>query len=79
MVRNNSLINSYIKLTEFKPNIAQSDPINPIAQLQENESSALLQVPLFRQGFGYSLFILALGVGAWAVTFIVGTIRRDAT
>jgi hypothetical protein len=36
-------------------------------------------IALFRQGFGYSLFILALGVGAWAVTFIVGTIRRDAT
>ena len=36
-------------------------------------------IALFRQGLGYSLFILALGVGAWAVTFIVGTIRRDAT
>ena len=36
-------------------------------------------IALLRQGFGYSLFILGLGVGAWAVTFIVGTIRRDAT
>lgn len=36
-------------------------------------------IALFRQGFGYSLFILAIGIGAWAVTFIVGTIRRDAT
>ncbi len=36
-------------------------------------------IALFRQGLGYSLFILALGVGAWAVTFIVGKIRRDAT
>jgi hypothetical protein len=36
-------------------------------------------IALFRQGIGYSLFILAIGIGAWAVTFIVGTIRRDAT
>lgn len=36
-------------------------------------------IALFRHGFLYSLFILAVGVGAWAVTFIVGTIRRDAT
>lgn len=36
-------------------------------------------IALFRHGLGYSLFILAIGVGAWAVTFIVGTIRRDAT
>jgi hypothetical protein len=36
-------------------------------------------IALFRQGFGYSLFILAVGIGAWAVTFIVGTIRGDAT
>ena len=36
-------------------------------------------IALFRQGFGYSLFILAIGIGAWAVTFIVGTLRRDAT
>ena len=36
-------------------------------------------IALFRQGFSYSLFILAVGIGAWAVTFIVGTIRRDAT
>jgi len=34
---------------------------------------------LFRNGFGYSLFILAVGVGAWLVTFVVGTLRRDAT
>lgn len=36
-------------------------------------------IALLRQGFGYSLFILAIGIGAWAVTFIVGTLRRDAT
>jgi hypothetical protein len=36
-------------------------------------------IALFRHGLGYSLFILAVGIGAWAVTFIVGTIRRDAT
>ena len=36
-------------------------------------------IALFRQGFGYSLFILAIGVGAWLVTFIVGTIRPDST
>jgi len=36
-------------------------------------------IALFRHGFGYSLFILAVGIGAWAVTFIVGIIRRDAT
>ena len=36
-------------------------------------------IALFRQGFSYSLFILAVGIGAWAVTFIVGMIRRDAT
>ena len=36
-------------------------------------------IALFRQGFSYSLFILAVGIGAWAVTFIVGIIRRDAT
>ena len=36
-------------------------------------------IALFRQGFGYSLFILAMGLGAWAVTFIVVTLRRDAT
>jgi hypothetical protein len=36
-------------------------------------------IALFRQGLSYSLFILAVGIGAWAVTFIVGTIRRDAT
>jgi hypothetical protein len=36
-------------------------------------------IALFRQGFEYALFILAVGIGAWAVTFIVGTIRRDAT
>ena len=36
-------------------------------------------IALFRQGFNYSLFILAIGVGAWLVTFIVGMIRPDAT
>lgn len=36
-------------------------------------------IALFRHGFTYSLFILALGVGAWLVTFIVGSIRPDAT
>ncbi len=36
-------------------------------------------IALFRQGFGYSLFILVLGVAAWLVTFIVGALRPDAT
>jgi hypothetical protein len=36
-------------------------------------------IALFRQGFSYSLFILAIGVGAWLVTFIVGMIRPDST
>jgi len=36
-------------------------------------------IALFRQGFGYSLFILAVGVGAWLVTFVVGSVRPDAT
>ena len=36
-------------------------------------------IALFRHGFTFSLFILAIGVGAWLVTFIVGSIRRDAT
>jgi len=36
-------------------------------------------IALFRQGFGYSLFILAVGVGAWLVTFIAGMVRPDAT
>ena len=36
-------------------------------------------IALFRQGFGYSLFILAIGIGAWLVTFIVGMVRPDAT
>ena len=36
-------------------------------------------IALFRNGLGYSLFILALGVGAWLVTFIVGVLRPDAT
>ena len=35
-------------------------------------------IALFRQGIG-SLFILAVGVGAWLVTFIVGIARPDAT
>lgn len=36
-------------------------------------------IALFRQGFGYSLFILALGAGAWLVTFIVGLVRPGST
>ena len=36
-------------------------------------------IAFIRQGFGYSMFILALGIGAWLVTFIVGFVRRDAT
>lgn len=36
-------------------------------------------IALFRQGIGYSLFILAVGIGAWLVTFIVGFVRADAT
>ena len=36
-------------------------------------------IALFRHGFGYSFFILAVGVGAWLVTFIVGMVRPDAT
>lgn len=36
-------------------------------------------IALFRQGIGYSLFILAVGIGAWFVTFIVGMVRPDAT
>jgi hypothetical protein len=36
-------------------------------------------IALFRQGVSYSLFILAVGVGAWLVTFIVGSVRPDAT
>jgi len=36
-------------------------------------------IALIRHGFGYSLFVLAVGVGAWLVTFIVGIVRPDAT
>jgi len=36
-------------------------------------------IALFRHGFGFSLIILAVGVGAWLVTFIVGIVRQDAT
>lgn len=36
-------------------------------------------IALLRHGFTYSLFILAIGVGAWLVTFIVGIVRPDAT
>lgn len=36
-------------------------------------------IALFRQGIGYSLFILGVGIGAWFVTFIVGIFRPDAT
>lgn len=36
-------------------------------------------IALFRNGLRYSLFILAVGFGAWLVTFIVGKVRPDAT
>lgn len=36
-------------------------------------------IALFRNGISYSLFILAVGVGAWLVTFVVGRFRPDAT
>jgi hypothetical protein len=36
-------------------------------------------IALFRNGFMYSLFILAVGAGAWLVTFILGRLRPDAT
>jgi hypothetical protein len=36
-------------------------------------------IALFRQGLTYSLFILAIGVGAWLVTLIVAKVRPDAT
>jgi hypothetical protein len=36
-------------------------------------------IALLRNGLGYSLFILAIGVAAWLVTFIVGNLRPDAT
>lgn len=36
-------------------------------------------IALFRNGLGYSLFILAIGFGAWLVTFVVGLLRPDAT
>lgn len=36
-------------------------------------------IALFRNGLSYSLFILAVGFGAWLVTFIVGMVRPDAT
>lgn len=36
-------------------------------------------IALIRHGFGYSLFILAMGIGAWLVTFIVGILRPEAT
>jgi len=36
-------------------------------------------IALFRNGLMYSLFILAVGVGAWLVTFILGKLRPDAT
>ena len=35
-------------------------------------------IALFRNGLTYSLFIFAMGVGAWLVTFIVGRLRPDA-
>ena len=36
-------------------------------------------IALFRNGLSYSFFILAVGIGAWLVTFIVGMVRPDAT
>lgn len=36
-------------------------------------------IALFKHGLGYSLFILAIGVGAWFVTFVLGILRSDAT
>jgi hypothetical protein len=36
-------------------------------------------VAIFRNGFGYAMFILGVGIAAWLVTFIVGTLRPDAT
>ena len=36
-------------------------------------------IALFRNGISYPLFILAVGVGAWLVTFVVGRFRPDAT
>jgi len=36
-------------------------------------------IALFRNGFEHALFILAIGVGAWLVTFVVGSLRPDAT
>ena len=36
-------------------------------------------IGIFRHGFSFSLVILAIGIGAWLVTFIVGLIRPDAT
>ena len=36
-------------------------------------------IAIFRNGFGYSLFILGVGIAAWLVTFVVGTFRPDAT
>jgi len=36
-------------------------------------------IALIRQGIGYALFILAVGIAAWLVTFIVGVLRPDAT
>jgi hypothetical protein len=36
-------------------------------------------IALLRHGLVYSLVILALGIGAWLVTFVVGTLRSDAT
>ena len=36
-------------------------------------------VALFRHGFGYAMAIAALGIAAWAVTFVVGSLRPEAT
>ena len=36
-------------------------------------------IALLRNGLSYSFFILGVGITAWLVTFIVGTLRPDAT
>jgi hypothetical protein len=36
-------------------------------------------IALFREGFAYAFFILAIGFAAWIVTQIVGSLRPDAT
>jgi len=36
-------------------------------------------ISLIRHGWSFSLLVLVMGVVGWLVTFIVGTIRPDAT